>query len=177
MPVKNHEKLKKFCSVVSTLLVAVVLLVAVFLVGTRLMGFRVFHVISPSMTPVYNVGDLIFVKEVDPASIEVGDDITFIINEAGMVGTHRVVEVDPDNQHFYTKGVANNTADASPVHFKNVLGTPVFKLPWLGYVSVYVQGVPGRYVALGIGLVLTVLVFLPDILGKSRNLKQKQDLD
>lgn len=160
------RKLKKVWSVASTVIVALVLILAVLLVGTRAAGMQVFHVISPSMTPVYNVGDLLFVKKIDPATIQVGDDITFIVNEAGVVGTHRVVEVDSENQRFYTKGVANSTADASPVHFNNVLGTPAFSLPYLGYVSVFVQNSPGRYIALGIGLMLVLLVFLPDIVGK-----------
>lgn len=161
-------KLKKVWSVVSTVIVALVLILAVLLVGSRAVGLQVFHVVSPSMAPVYNEGDLLFVKKIDPATIQVGDDITFIVNEAGVVGTHRVVEADSENQRFYTKGVANSTADAAPVHFKNVLGTPVFHLPYLGHVSVFIQNSPGRYITLGIGLMLVLLVFLPDILGKNK---------
>ena len=169
------QSLKKIWSVVSTVLVILVVLCAVVLMGSRLLGYRVFNVISGSMTPVYNVGDLIYVKEVPLQSIEVGDDITFILNEDLVVATHRVIRVDAENQHFYTKGVANDVADADPVHHNNVIGVPQFRIPLLGYVSDFVQNPPGTYIAIGIGVLLILLVFLPDILDKKeKNAKQEE---
>ena len=99
--------LKKTWNIVSTALVVLIVLCAVFLMGSRLLGFQCYNVISPSMEPEYLVGDLIYVKEVDPATIKEGDVITFIVNEDLVVGTHRVVRVDAENQRFYTKGDAN----------------------------------------------------------------------
>ena len=58
------QNVKKIWSVVSTVLVLAVLLLAVFLVGARLVGLQVYYVISPSMEPVYRVGDLIYVKKI-----------------------------------------------------------------------------------------------------------------
>ena len=161
----------KVWSVVSTVLVIMIVLFAIFLTGARLMGFRVFNIISGSMTPEYNVGDLIYVKSVPPAKIKVGDPITFVLNENLVVVTHRVVRIDAENQHFYTKGDANETIDSSPVHFNNVIGVPQFKIPMLGYVSDFIQYPPGRYITIGICAVLIFVVFLPDIVGKSRKKK------
>lgn len=163
------KKIKKIWNIVTSILVAVVVIFAVFLMGARLAGFEVFNVISGSMAPEYNVGDLIYVKSVDVNEIEVGTPITFVLNEDLVVATHRVVSIDAENQHFYTKGDANETADASPVHFNNVIGVPVFKIPLLGYVSDYIQNPPGTYVALGVGAVLIVAVFLPDFIGKKKD--------
>lgn len=173
MSMNLPQNVKKIWSVVSTVLVLAVLLLAVFLVGARLVGLQVYYVISPSMEPVYRVGDLIYVKKTDPATIEVGDDITFLLNEDGVIATHRVVQVDGENQRFYTQGVANPSPDANPVHFKNVLGVPVLRLPWLGDLSSYIQHPPGRYVAIGVLVALTVLVFLPDILVKIRKKSER----
>ena len=78
---KISQKIKKIWNIVSNVLVALVVLCAVFLMGSRLIGFRVFNVISGSMEPVYSVGDLIYVKEVNPYDIEVGTPITFVLNE------------------------------------------------------------------------------------------------
>ena len=167
------EKLKKVWSVVSTVLVVIIVLCAVFLMGSRLLGFQVYTVISGSMEPVYSVGDLLYVKPVDPATIQVGDDITFVLNEDLVVATHRVVRIDAEKQHFYTKGEANETEDASPVHFKNVIGVVKFSLPWLGYVSDFIQNPPGMYITIAAGAVMIVLVFLPDFLPK----KKQQEVD
>ena len=165
--------IKKLWDVVSTCVVILLVLSAVFLMGTRILGYRVFNVISGSMEPTYSVGDLLYVKEVDPETIKAGTAITFVLNENLVVATHRVVEVDAENSRFYTKGDANNAADAMPVHFNNVIGVPSFSIPLLGYVSDFVQRPPGMYIALGIGIVLIITVFLPDAV---REIREKADI-
>ena len=157
---------KKILDTITTTLVVLVVVFAVFLMGTRLMGYQVFNVVSGSMEPTYSVGDLLYVKEVDPDGIKVGDPITFVLNEDLVVATHRVIEIDAENRHFYTKGDANDPADAAPVHFNNVVGVPQFSIPLLGYVSDYIQHPPGLYVAIGLGVVLLAVVFLPDLFTK-----------
>ena len=163
---KLNPKLKKIFDVTTTVIVVLFVLAAVVLMGSRLLGYQVYNVISGSMEPTYSVGDLLYVKEVDPDGIKVGDPITFVLNEELVVATHRVVEIDPVNRHFYTKGDANDTADAAPVHFNNVVGVPQFSIPLLGYVSDYIQHPPGLYVAIALGIGLLALVFLPDLFHK-----------
>jgi signal peptidase len=160
--------LKKIWDVVSTALVVLMVLSAVFLMGSRLVGFQCFNIISPSMEPEYKVGDLIYVKDVDPNTIKEGDVITFLVNEDLVVGTHRVVRVDAEKQHFYTKGDANEVEDAEPVHFNNVIGVPKFSIPKLGYVSDFVQNPPGMYITIAVGVLLILIVFLPDIFSKKK---------
>lgn len=160
------KKVKKILDVVSTVVVVAVVIFSVFLVGSRLAGLQVFHVISPSMEPNYSVGDLLYVKEVDPDRVKVGDPITFVLNEDLVVATHRVVAIDSESRQFTTKGDANKTEDAAPVHFNNLVGVPVFAIPLLGYVSAYIQSPPGMYVALALGALLLAAVFLPDLLIK-----------
>jgi len=160
--------MKKAWNIISTALVILIVLCAVFLMGSRLIGYQVFTVISGSMEPVYSVGDLLYVKDVDVNSIQVGDPITFVLNEDLVVATHRVVRIDAANEHFYTKGDANETEDSAPVHFKNVIGVPQFSIPYLGYVSDFIQNPPGTYITIGVGILLILLVFLPDMLGKKK---------
>ena len=160
--------LKKIWNIVSSILVAIIVLCAVFLMGSRILGYQCFTVISGSMEPKYNVGDLIYVKEVDVNGIQEGDDITFILNEDLVIATHQVVRIDAENQRFYTKGIANDIEDQDPVHFKNVLGVPQFSIPMLGYVSNFIQNPPGTYITIGAGIILVLLVFLPDLIGKKK---------
>jgi len=163
------EALKKIWNIATTVFVVVFVLCAVFLMGSRIIGYQCYTVISGSMAPEYNVGDLLYVKEVDVNTIKVGDPITFILNEDLVVATHRVVEIDAENKRFYTKGDANDTVDNSPVHFNNVIGVPQFSIPKLGYVSDFVQNPPGIYITIGIGALLILLVFLPDMIGKKKD--------
>ena len=160
------QTVKKIWSITSWVLVGFVVLAAIFLMGSRLVGYRVFNIISGSMTPAYNVGDLIYVKEVDPATVQVGDVITFVLNEELVVATHRVVRIDAEKQRFYTKGDNNETEDGAPVHFKNLIGVPQFAIPGLGYVSDFIQKPPGMYITIVAVALLVVLTFAPDLVKK-----------
>ena len=160
------KNVKKILDTVTTVLVVLVVIFAVFLMGSRLVGLQVFNVISGSMEPTYSVGDLLYVKTVDPDSVKVGDPITFVLNEDLVVATHRVVKIDSENRRFTTKGDANETEDASPGHFNNLVGVPVFSVPFLGYVSAFIQKPPGLYYAIAFGVLLLAAVFLPDMLTK-----------
>lgn len=114
------------------------------------------------------VGDLLYVEKTDMNNIQVGDDITFVLNEDLVVATHQVVRIDVVNKHFYTKGLANEIEDTDPVHFNNVIGVPRFSIPKLGYVSNFVQNPPGTYIIICAGIILILLVFLPDMIGKKK---------
>lgn len=166
-----NRSVKKIWNVISTVLVVIVVAVALLLVGARLFGLQVYAVLSGSMEPTYHVGSVIYVEPVDPSEIQVGDPITFVMNEELTVATHRVVRIDAENSAFYTKGDANENPDAAPVHFNNLLGKPVFTIPYLGYISSYVQSPPGIYIAVGVGVLLLALAFLPDMLDGGKKKK------
>ena len=170
--------LKKIINIISTVGVALVVLCAILLVGVRIVGFQPFAVLSGSMEPAYHVGDLIYVKSVDYRELAQGDVITFLLSE-DTVATHRIVEVVPDEEdasvlRYRTKGDANDTEDGSLVHYKNVIGTPKFSLPYLGYVASYISSPPGMYVAIGACAMLILLVFLPDLFGKEEKQERKR---
>ena len=151
---------------VYSVIVAVVVLLAVAFVGVRVVGLQPFTVLSGSMEPTYHTGSLIYVKSVEPQDVRVGDPITFVLNEDLVVATHRVIEIDAENERFYTKGDANESADGSPVHFNNLIGVPVFTIPLLGYVANFVTNPPGMYIALAGVAVLLLLTFVPDLIKK-----------
>ena len=158
--------IKKVWSILSTAFVSLVVITAIFLMGSRVVGYRVFNIVSGSMEPAYSVGDLIYVEEVDPATIVPGDVITFVLNEDLVVATHRVVRVDAEKQRFYTKGDANETEDGMPVHYNNVIGIPQFAIPGLGYVSDFIQHPPGSYITIAAVAILLILTFAPDFMQK-----------
>lgn len=169
-----NQFFKKVWNVVSSILVSLAVLLAVLLVGVRLVGLRPYTVLSGSMEPTYHTGSLIYVKKVKPEEVKVGQPITFVLNEDLLVATHRVVEIDKENQRFCTKGDANENADGAPVHFKNLIGVPVFTIPYLGYVANYIQHPQGLYVAIAAGAVLLLLVFLPELLGREKKRKSAE---
>ena len=164
-----NKTLKTIWNAVTWVIVAAAVLLAVLLVGARLVGLRTFTVLSGSMEPTYHTGSLIYVKKVDAANLSEGTVITFMLDE-DTVATHRIVGVVPDEDEpgvvrYRTKGDANEVEDGSLVHYKNVIGTPVFSIPKLGYVANYIQHPPGTYVTISVGAMVLLLMFLPELIG------------
>ena len=165
-----RKTIKRIWNWISSILVAAVVLLAVALVGVRIVGLQPYVVLSGSMEPTYPVGSLIYVKSADYKQLKVGDPITFLVSE-DTVATHRIIEVlpdedDPNTIRYFTQGDANDAPDGSSVHYKNIIGKPVFSIPYLGYVSNYIQTPPGKYVAISGCALLMLLVFLPDVFAK-----------
>ena len=172
------KTIKRIWNWISGILVGIVALLAIALVGVRLIGLQPFVVLSGSMRPTYEVGSLIYVKSVDYKALKVGDPITYMISQDTVV-THRIIEVlvdeeDPNTLRYFTQGDANEQPDGTSVHYKNIIGKPVFSIPYLGYVSNYIQNPPGKYIAISGGAILILLVFLPDIFS-DEDKKKKSD--
>lgn len=168
------KSLKKIWDVISTMVILATVVLAILLAGVRLVGLRPFAVLSGSMEPVYPVGSLIYVRNCDPDVVQVGDAITFVLDKNLNVATHRVVAIDEANQHFYTKGDANASQDGAPVYFKNLIGRPVFTIPYLGYFAEWISNPPGMYLAITAAAVFAILLFLPDALHRAEEADRKK---
>ena len=169
------KTVRKIWDVFTSILVGIVVVIAILLVGVRLIGLNVYTVLSGSMEPTYHTGSLIYVKKVDYTELKTDDIITFMLDE-DTIATHRIVEVVPDENdstvlRYRTKGDANDAVDGSLVHYKNVIGSPVFSIPKLGYLANYIQQPPGMYVAISAGAILMMLVFIPDLFTKEEEKK------
>ena len=117
-------------------------------------------VISDSMTidkandtGAFNKGDLIFVKKVDPATLKVGDVITYISNDKEKsIITHRIVSIYEDGT-FETKGDYSPGYDRDPVKYDQVVGIYTGRIARAGDLALFFQKPAGVIVLLGIPLV------------------------
>ena len=129
-------------SVVALAAVVVVALAAV--VVPRVAGATTLAVLTGSMQPAYPPGTLVVIRPVPAQEIRVGDVITFQL-ESGRpdVATHRVVEkgfrADGEIQ-FITRGDDNPIADQEPVREVQIRGRLWYAIPYLGRVSVLLDG-------------------------------------
>ena len=133
-------------------------------------------VISRSMYPALNRGDLILVKGVTPEEIEVGTVVVF--RHEGGLTVHRVVRIRGES--ITTKGDANPKED-NPITYEDVvgrvpaIGNSLLKIPMIGRVSLISAPEPSgsqaetnllkqmaRYVWNPIGF--SLLVLLPAVL-------------
>lgn len=135
---KKAEKKKKsifgdllFYGVLAALIVGVIILAGNGGQGPRsFAGFTVQTVLTSSMESVYPKGSLVISRYTEPATLEIGDDITFMTNETTTV-THRIIGIVEDyaetgQRAFQTQGVMNAEPDSNLVPAVNVVGKVVF---------------------------------------------------
>lgn len=128
--------LSKVLNITAALLMALVILLTVPLTIPRLFGYQIYGILTDSMEPVYPAGSVVYVKPASPEEIQVGDAITFRLGTGtDVTATHRVTEIDTEQQQFITKGDANASSDVEPVPFSQLVGKVTGKLPWLGRFS------------------------------------------
>ena len=126
-----------------------------------IMGFRYYIVITNSMSPTYNEGDVVFVKVTSSDNIKVGDVITFNPAHSGDAYlTHRVTQKYDDYNMtgvtcFKTKGDYNDVEDSFLIEESRVIGKVEFSVPKLGYIIRFFQ--LRWYYA--VGLIISVLIF------------------
>lgn len=160
------ESNKKTLRTITTLLVCLAIVFAFFISIIRVFGFKVYGVLTGSMEPAYPTGSLIYVRDVDPETLRIGDVITFSLSP-NVIATHRIVDIVPDENNpsirrFQTKGDANNSVDASLVNPTHIIGKVIFSVPYLGDIANYIQNPPGTYVAILVSGILIFLVFMTD---------------
>src|SRR5579885_3162401 len=116
---------------------------------------------SGSMEPTLNIGDILISKGVNVANLKVGDIIIYQMPNSNTLIVHRIVEIiKSGNQTLIrTKGENNPVEDPWVVYPSQVKGLVIFKIPYLGYVSLVFEKTPQLYFALV--LLLIILIFIP----------------
>jgi signal peptidase I len=150
-------------NVVTVILLVMLFSLSFFLIQSRInegtptvAGYKMFVVLSGSMSPAFDTGSLVFVKPTEPLEIVENDIITFSsAADANRLTTHRVVGINRENGlSFVTRGDANNVNDPSPVPAENLVGKVTGSVPYVGYLFGFAQTRQG----------LILLIFVPGLL-------------
>jgi signal peptidase len=99
-------------------------------------GGRAFTVMSGSMSPAIETGDIVVSRAVSPLDVRLGDVVTFRDpDDAKRLITHRVrgIRITGDEARFVTKGDANNSAERWTIPSDGKVGLVTYRLPKLGY--------------------------------------------
>ena len=121
-------------------------------------GFSPVIVLSGSMSPEFEAGDLIFIQKTDPYTLQVDDVVCFLEEETAI--THRIMEVQQqDGETLYvTKGDANNVEDSLPVRPDQIQGKYTnVHIPRMGDVAIWLQSTPGMLICVGGPIILFLL--------------------
>jgi len=102
-------------------------------------GVRVFTIITGSMMPEYEVGDMIIAVETEPRKINVGDNVVYrglVDDFNSKIVTHKVIEKSTVNgdYKFITKGI-NNSIEDPEIDGEQIVGKVVYKTMILSFIS------------------------------------------
>ena len=111
-------------------------------------GYFPMIVLTDSMYPEIQSGDLILCHTKNPEDIKVGDIISFFDPDGNgtSVVTHRVEEITIDENGglaWITKGDANNAADRSAVPAEKLVGTYIRRFAGVGRIAMFMQTTQG----------------------------------
>lgn len=130
----------------------------------HLFGYRAYVVTSDSMSKTdFDAGDLIFVKNVDPATLKEGDIITYMSQNPESFGetiTHKIRSITKDangNPGFITYGTTTDTDDATIVTYPYVLGRYEKAIPNVGTFFTFLKTTQGYFVCIFIPFMLLIL--------------------
>lgn len=167
--IKNNKILKIILNVVRGLFIAFIILFLLMVCLQRfsdnkfsLFNYRMFTVVSGSMKPKYDIGDVLISKQINPAKIKTGDTISYLGKTGDFrnkVITHQVISIEKDesdNFVFHTKGLANLVED--PIVYEDQLyGIVVYRSVILSFIY--------KIVATKYGLFIVVILPLLYIIG------------
>lgn len=188
---QQQEKSNKFLTILGTVLC--IILVPILVINCTLIaksylnkdevpsvgGYMPLIVLTDSMYPTIESGDLIICHTEDAEDIVVGDIISFF-DPAGngtSIVTHRVLEItEQDGQiAFKTKGDGNNVEDQMLVPAENLVSVYQTRIPGAGNVAMFMQTTPGLIVC--VVLPLCLLVGYDFVRRNKYEKSQKQDTE
>ena len=146
------------CHILGTIILIVVIGALLPITVPKFMGYHIYNIVSGSMEPALPGGSVVYVKEVEPSSVEEGDIIAFMRGEG--VVTHRVTENRQIEGYFLTKGDANDEPDLTEVRYAELIGKVVRDIPVLGDLMIILTGMTGKLLLLCLaicGVLLNIL--------------------
>lgn len=131
--------------------------------GNRsVLGYRMFDIASSSMSGVYEVHDVILVKDFDTNKLKVGDDIVYNGERADLDGklvTHRIIEIEENESNggkmFTTKGVKNDVEDPA-IYDDQIIGKVVGIVPIISPVNHIVKSQIGFFLCVFCPIVIII---------------------
>lgn len=115
-------------------------------------GYAMLEVVSGSMKPTINVGDMIIINTKDKNYKE-NDIITYYDNNHNLI-THRIIKIN--DTEIVTKGDNNNTEDEA-IYSKEIIGKYVTKLENLGIILSSLKSPFTMIMILIIGILICIL--------------------
>ena len=139
-------------------------------------GYSIYTIITESMVPKYNVGDMVIAKKIPITELKVNDDIVYLGNKndfAGKIVTHQIIEIEKKGNelYFHTKGIANMIEDPL-VEEKQILGKVIMKGTILSLISKIVNNPYGFYFVIFVPFAILLVMEIIDFIEEKKERKE-----
>jgi signal peptidase len=125
-------------------------------------GYNLYLVRSESMRPTFNMGDLIITGPLNnPISGEIKPGTIITYEHSNELITHRTLSIESET--LITKGDATEDADPWTATLSDVKGIYLFKIPYVGYLTSFIQTKLGWFLVIIIPAALLVCWLAKDI--------------
>lgn len=131
----------------------------------NLFGYKAFIVLSDSMSKTdFGAGDLVLIKEVDPATLKEGDIIAYTSQNTSNYGetvTHKIRKLTTDangEPGFVTYGTTTDADDETVVTYPYVLGKYQSHIPKVGTFFQFLKSTPGYIVCILVPFLALILI-------------------
>ena len=173
--------IKSICAILLILIIAVLALQRFSNNEKAISGFRVFNVATGSMIPKYQVGDVLVVKEQDPNTLKVGDDITYLGEHgsfAGRVVTHQIIEIEETvgGRVFHTKGIANPAEDPT-ITGDQIYGKVIYKCILISLLTKLMNNMTAFYIVFFVPLAVLFFLQLKNGRDEKEDLEDEEDYE
>ena len=139
-------------------------------------GYGIYTIITESMVPKYNVGDMVIAKKIPITELKVNDDIVYLGNKndfAGKIVTHQIIEIEKKGNelYFHTKGIANMIEDPL-VEENQILGKVIMKGTILSLISKIVNNPYGFYFVIFVPFAILLVMEIIDFIEEKKERKE-----
>lgn len=136
----KEAQLKRVGRIAAILLLFLIISGSLFTIISPFFGWRTEVVISGSMEPAIQTGNVVIVRPLVPDTIRKGDIIMYSSLDRKSLTTHRVVNVKSEQGlQFITRGDANNNPDVNPVLPDQIVGIVALNIPYLGHLTQFIK--------------------------------------
>lgn len=139
--IEERTKTKESSLTKNIILITPLVIFALFVAG--LFKYKPTAIVSNSMHPIYNRGDAVVIEKINKKNIKKlkkYDIIEYKLNNT--IVAHRIIHIEKHNDGsklYITKGDNNNVADKLKVNPNQIVGIVKFKIPKIGYPSVWLN--------------------------------------
>jgi signal peptidase len=143
---KNSKELyqkSKFINI-KRMIVSFIILFILIIFSIGALPIKPVVILSGSMKPIINEGDLAIIKKTNINKLKVGDIIEYKFDDYSVV--HRIISINiKDNQKYIiTKGDNNDKPDKYPILEYQIIGKMEILIPYIGYPTYLLKNIGNK---------------------------------